>query len=233
MSRLPAPVRALVLALFAFAPLVAASVDVRLGDVHTAAAEGVALRSEPVARPDATFAVGSAGMQAAIGVARAHWGGDPCGGQIALSWAPADAEINATSAWTNPESAYDHPQLNGDCKVTFNPNAEFDWDKFCTVMVHEYGHLAGRPHAGDPTDVMAAYYTRPLPACQAATPAELRPAPVATASVRSTSPVRQTTNAAKSKPAAKRKSTKRKAKGSRAKKRTSRKHRAKRTTRRK
>jgi hypothetical protein len=230
MARLATTARALVLAFFALAPLFAATYDVRLSDLHTAAAEGAALRSEPVQSPATTFAVGTPDMQTAVDVARAHWGGDPCGGQIEVLWTPADAEINATSSWTNPKSAYDDPGLNGDCRVAFNPNAQFDWDKFCTVMVHEYGHLAGRPHAEAAGDVMAAYYTQPLTACQTATPSAFRVSAPSTASIRTATTARR--GAAKSAPArktrAKRAAAKRKARGSKAAKKRSKRHAAKR-----
>jgi hypothetical protein len=196
--------RALALGLAALAPALAIGQAPEPTRFTAAAAGGVR-----VASPQATFAVGTGEMQLAMEVARAHWGTNPCGGQIALSWSPAAADINATSSWTNPYSAYDHPQLNGDCRVAFNPHAEFDWAKFCTVMVHEYGHLAGRPHAGDPHDVMAAYYADPLPACQAATPAALRAAPSTTFSVQRTTTRRAAV--AKKRSSAKKKSNRRKA----------------------
>jgi hypothetical protein len=115
--------------------------------------------------PEIAFAVGSAPMQIAQQMAKAHWGTDPCGGQVTIAWSQLPAETNAVSSWTSPGGGYDHPELNGDCTITYNPAAEFDWPKFCTVTIHEYGHLSGRPHSADPADVMSAYYTQPGAEC--------------------------------------------------------------------
>jgi hypothetical protein len=41
----------------------------------------------------------------------------------------------------------------------------FDWAQFCTVLVHEYGHLTGHPHTADGDGVMSPIYRAPLPAC--------------------------------------------------------------------
>src|SRR4051794_40358002 len=123
-------------------------------------------------------------MQTAQGIARQHWGVDPCGGQVAISWTPLAPQINATSTWTNPRSSYDDPQLNGDCHIEFNSTMTFDWPKFCTVLVHEYGHLSGKPHSPDAHDVMAAFYLDALPECAdpgASAPSSAPPAPAAQA----------------------------------------------------
>jgi hypothetical protein len=179
-ARLPRITRALALLAVAVTPLVATTLE---GDAvgFTATAEGQGAVVRAVESPEAVFAVGSQPFQSAQAVARAHWSVDACGGQVALSWEALEDDINAQSSWTNPSSAYDHPQLNGNCKIVFNVRAEYDWAKFCTVLVHEYGHLNGRPHAGDPGDVMAAYYTVPLGACSPVAPTP--PAPVATAAL--------------------------------------------------
>ena len=134
------------LAISAFAPAASAQADV-------------------VLNPSATFALGSQPMQAAQAIARQHWGVDPCGGQVAISWVSLAPTINATSTWTNPKSSYDNPDLNGDCRIEFNTGMDFDWEKFCTVVVHEYGHLSGKPHSPDVHDVMAAFYSDPLAEC--------------------------------------------------------------------
>jgi hypothetical protein len=122
---------------------------------------------EPVGAPDRRWPVGGQAMQAALGIAAQQWGGTPCGGQIALSWTPLEPGTNATASWRNPTHAWDNPSANFDCRIELSPAADYDWRKFCTVVVHEVGHLAGRQHAGDPDDVMAAVYRAPLPACSA------------------------------------------------------------------
>src|SRR4051794_30226309 len=77
--------------------------------------------------PEIAFAVGSAPMQLAQQMAKAQWGSDPCGGQITIAWSPLSADINAVSSWTNPSGSYDQAELNGDCTITYNTAAVFDW----------------------------------------------------------------------------------------------------------
>src|SRR3954447_19092970 len=134
-----------------------------------------------IAHPEQHFAADSQGMTTAIALAKQHWNTDPCGGQVQIEWSGLASDINAQSSWTNPTSAYDNPTQNGDCKVTFNPGAEFDWPKFCTVTVHEFGHLAGRPHVNNDDDVMSPYYVKPVAECKGPEPgAAPAAAPVAT-----------------------------------------------------
>jgi hypothetical protein len=142
-----------------------ALVAVLAGVAVTGGLTTVAHADGAVASPQTTWAVGSAGMVAAQQIARAHWGVDPCGGQVAITWTQLDADINAVSSWSNPRSSYDDPQLNSDCSIQFNTVAPFDWSMFCTVVVHEYGHLSGKPHSTDPNDVMAPIYSKPVPEC--------------------------------------------------------------------
>jgi hypothetical protein len=181
--------RALLLAVLALAPLLAMTTGQGITPGY-ASADAIpvapdAVRAVP--HPDSVFTMDSSAAQLAQQIAKANWGVDPCGGQVTYEWGPLDADVNAQSSWTNPTSAYDNPDLNGSCKITFNPTAEFDWQKFCTVMVHELGHLAGKPHSANQADVMAAYYTVPLQACVAATPIEFKPAPKSVAKAPSAS----------------------------------------------
>jgi hypothetical protein len=106
-------------------------------------------------------------MQVAQNIAREHWGVDPCGGQVQVTWTVEAPRINARSYWSNPTSAYGAPALNTACRIEFNAAAPYDWDMFCTVVVHEYGHLAGHQHAPDGPDVMSPIYRQPLAACAA------------------------------------------------------------------
>lgn len=129
--------------------------------------------------PAERYAVGTPALQAAQQIARAHWGVDPCGGQVELVWADDEAAINARATWSNPVAAYGTPEHNASCRITLNPRIPFDWVKLCTVVVHEYGHLAGHPHGEDGPDVMSPLYRAPLPACAAAPD----PAPVAAPTV--------------------------------------------------
>src|SRR4051812_19911601 len=168
--------RGFVLVLFAAGPLVFATLHASGGTRYTAQ-DGTYddTTTGAIEHPEVAFAVGSAPQQLAVQLAKAHWGTNPCGGNVTVVWEALDPDINAQSTWTNPRSAYDNPDLNTDCRVTFNPVASFDWPKFCTVTVHEYGHLSGRPHVPDPNDVMSAYYNKPVPECTANAPTGFEP----------------------------------------------------------
>ena len=164
--------------LFAVAPLVASTVHASTGVRYTSpdtTYDDTTTGALP--HPEVVFAVGSPPMQLAQQLAKAHWGTDPCGGQVNVVWTSLAADINAQSSWTNPRSAYDNADLNNDCTVDFNPTASFDWPKFCTVTIHEFGHLSGKAHSPDPNDIMAAYYNKPAPECLANTPDQFKPQP--------------------------------------------------------
>jgi matrixin len=117
------------------------------------------------------YAAGSPAMRAAQSIARAHWDADPCHGRVAIAWAPQDPVVNARSSWRNPISTYGAPARNRGCRIVLNAGLRFDWPKLCSIVVHEYGHLAGHPHSHDPDDVMSAVYRRPVAACAGAAPA--------------------------------------------------------------
>jgi hypothetical protein len=113
-------------------------------------------------------------------LAVAHWGVDPCAGQVTVTWAHMGAGINARSTWMS----YDihNPATYTQCAITYNLDVDWDWPKLCTVIEHELGHLAGHDHVNDPHDVMSPYYVYPTPECAAggAAPAAA-PAPATTA----------------------------------------------------
>lgn len=104
----------------------------------------------------ASFEQGSPEFTKALQVSQQTWGSMPCGGQVAFTWRDEDPAVNATAYWS--------PGFTN-CEIAFNRSAGMDAVKFCTIMAHELGHLHGRDHAQDPNDLMAAYYSAPLPAC--------------------------------------------------------------------
>ena len=116
----------------------------------------------------------------AHGLAVSRWGVDPCGGQVAVTWAHMGAGINARSQWMSID--IHNPATYSQCSITYNLDVDWDWPKLCTVIEHELGHLAGHDHVDDPHDVMSPYYVYPSPECaagqQAAAPA---PAPATVA----------------------------------------------------
>jgi hypothetical protein len=112
-------------------------------------------------------------------LAVAHWGVDPCAGQVTVTWAHMGSGINARSQWMS----YDvhNPATFTQCSITYNLDVDWDWPKLCTVIEHELGHLAGHEHVNDPHDVMSPYYIFPTPECAAASAPAAAPAPGTTA----------------------------------------------------
>jgi hypothetical protein len=113
-------------------------------------------------------------------LAVAHWGAEPCAGQVTVTWAHMGAGINARSTWMS----YDihNPATYTQCAISYNLDVDWDWPKLCTVIEHELGHLAGHEHVNDPHDVMSPYYVFPSAECAAGQAgAQAVPAPVAVA----------------------------------------------------
>lgn len=95
-------------------------------------------------------------------LARQHWHTDPCGGQVTIAYRAMPPIRNAESVYTTTDG---NPASFGDCSITFNSAESWTWPRFCTVMVHEYGHLAGHDHSSDPADVMFPTLVRIAPEC--------------------------------------------------------------------
>jgi hypothetical protein len=165
-----------------------------------------------VSLPQLPVPAADALMSTAHALAVAHWGAEPCGGQVGVVWAHMGAGINARSQWmsTDVTNAATYTQ----CSISYNLDVDWDWPKLCTVIEHELGHLDGHGHVDDPHNVMSPYYVFPSLECSAAAPASV-PAPVTTAEAPATTaaPSQATTTAKKAtkKKAAKRKASKRKA----------------------
>jgi matrixin len=113
-------------------------------------------------------------------LAVARWGADPCGGQVAVTWAHMGAGINARSQWMSID--VHNPATYSQCSIAYNLDVDWDWPKLCTVIEHELGHLAGHEHVNDPHDVMSPYYVYPSAECAAGQPAgTATPAPATVA----------------------------------------------------
>jgi Matrixin len=140
--------------------------------------------------PAQRFGVAGPAVDTAKAIAARQWGAPACHGTVTLAWTPAASNVNATSTWSNPVDFYARPQDNEACRIDLNPQAFYDWPKFCTVLVHELGHLSGHRHATDPADVMYPYYLRPLTACAATPDPTATAAPAPTATPRPAAPAR-------------------------------------------
>lgn len=114
------------------------------------------------------YAVGSSALEAAKSTAIAHWGAQPCRGNIQLAWVPLDRGTNGTASWRNPTDAWNNASENFDCRIDLNTQADFDFPKLCSVLAHEIGHLLGQQHDPNPGQLMSAFYTAALPSCEAA-----------------------------------------------------------------
>jgi hypothetical protein len=132
-------------------------------------------------------------------LAVAHWGVDPCAGQVTVTWAHMGAGINARSTWMS----YDihNPATYSQCAISYNLDVDWDWPKLCTVIEHELGHLAGHDHVDDPHDVMSPYYVYPTPECAAGGAPAAAPAPATTAQAPAVPPAASKVTAKKKKKA--------------------------------
>jgi Matrixin len=113
------------------------------------------------ARAEERFRQGRPAFERAEAIARAAWGALPCDGDLRVRWAPLERDTNAVSTWTEWEDG----GRSFDCRVTFNERDEWSFTRFCSILVHEYGHLHGRRHSDDPDSVMYARYVSPYRPC--------------------------------------------------------------------
>jgi Matrixin len=144
-------------------------------------------------------------------LAVAHWGVDPCSGQVTVTWAHMGAGINARSTWMSYDAH--NPATYSQCAISYNLDIDWDWPKLCTVIEHELGHLAGHDHVDNPHDVMSPYYVYPTPECAGADPAAA-PAPATTAQAPPVAPpASKATSKKKAKAVSKRKATTRSTRG--------------------
>jgi hypothetical protein len=152
---------------------------------------GAAVARAATLGPERRFPIDGPAVAASRRVAVAHWGAEPCGGQVEMVWTALPAGTNAVATWRNPFHAWNAPRENFDCRIQLNANGMFDFPKLCTVITHEFGHLLGRPHTPERGQLMSAYYERPIQPCVDADPGAAPasappPAPTGTARRRGT-----------------------------------------------
>jgi hypothetical protein len=71
----------------------------------------------------------------ATAIANVVWH-DPCSGQVALIWKPTDQDA----------ADVEH------CAVWLDSREPLEWPEFCTIIIHEYGHLARFSDPLNPSD---------------------------------------------------------------------------------
>ena len=99
-----------------------------------------------------TLAAGSPRFSQALPIAKARFG-TVCPAGIQAQWTELTPGVLAQVQ-------------RGRCRIQFSPairHYPFRW--FCTVVVHEYGHLAGRSHSTNPRSVMFPFLRRVYPPC--------------------------------------------------------------------
>ena len=133
------------------------------------------------AADDARFPVGSLAFSDAEAIAVHYWNAIPCNGVVNVSWQSMDPSINGDASWWNPVAAYGNAQANSQCAITLNTAQDYSWPMLCTVVTHEFGHLAGHDHVSDQSNVMYPVYVGPIPECTAPPAGVPIPASAATA----------------------------------------------------
>ena len=60
-------------------------------------------------------------------LAVAHWGVEPCAGQVTVTWAHMGSGINARSTWMS----YDvhNPATYTQCAISYNLDVDWDWPR--------------------------------------------------------------------------------------------------------
>jgi hypothetical protein len=145
-------------------------------------AAGAAGPASAADSPATRWPAGGTTLRAAMALGAEHWGMTPCRGRVAMSWDGLGAATNAQSTWANDRDPYLQPSFNTDCEIVLSLQVEWDWQKLCTVVVHEVGHLTGHDHVDDPHDLMYPTYVEPVAECAATPePVEAGPPPPAVA----------------------------------------------------
>jgi matrixin len=94
----------------------------------------------------------SARLTRFLPIARAAWPGSPCAGREVVHLTGDDVLRAAAPAVAGPGEALNGMAEPQTCEVWLA--SAMSSRTFCTVLVHELGHLAGRDHTATPGDIM-------------------------------------------------------------------------------
>lgn len=78
--------------------------------------------------------------------------GNVCGGQVSVSMTQLHGGEAGRALWSSP-TLDSPPEEFTDCTVLLDIR-HWEADVLCAVVVHEYGHLAGRAHSSNPRSIM-------------------------------------------------------------------------------
>jgi len=112
-------------------------------------------------------AVDAARVQRFLPIARAAWPGSPCAGRESIHVAGDTALRAQATALAGPGESLNGMAEPDTCEVWLA--GDLTARTFCTVLVHELGHLAGRAHTTTPGDVMNGAGDIDWPPCDRAT----------------------------------------------------------------
>lgn len=101
----------------------------------------------------------------AIAVADAHWPGSRCQGIERIDWVTT---IPGPDVVGYAEPATCQVEINWQAILTTAPTPDY----LCTIIEHEFGHLAGYEHSTNPLDVMYPTVVMPAHDCAKAFPAK-------------------------------------------------------------
>lgn len=113
---------------------------------------------------------------AAKAIAVAKWGA-PCNGEfipVTKEVIPPFDNQDGTKSYYTAEAKYSYKSAEDllppftQCSVVFDINEAkgMPWEKFCTIMVHEYGHLVGVQHSKSEFSLMYYTYLFPYKKCE-------------------------------------------------------------------